>query len=148
MARRTVQTPLGPVTVEEQGGAITALHWGGGVSDDTPLLRLAVDQITRYFADKVPFDLPIAIQGTTAQRAACAAMAAIPFGQTRQYGELAKELKISAQAMGQLCGANPLPLIVPCHRVLGAQGLGGFSAPGGIEAKVWLLRHEGAGLLI
>jgi len=148
MAQRTVQTPLGPVTVKEQGGAIVALQWGGGVSDDTPLLRLAVDQISRYFDDKVPFDLPIAIHGTAAQRTACAAMAAIPFGQTRQYGELAKVLKISAQAMGQLCGANPLPLIVPCHRVLGAQGLGGFSAPGGIEAKVWFLRHEGAGLLI
>ena len=60
-------------------------------------------------------------------------------------GALAREIGVSAQAMGQLCGGNPLPILVPCHRVLGAQGLGGFSAPGGVETKVQLLRHEGAG---
>ena len=74
-------------------------------------------------------------------------MAAIPFGQVRTYGDLARDLGVSAQAMGQLCGANPLPVIVPCHRVVGAAGLGGFSGAGGVETKAWLLRHEG-GLLI
>ena len=144
----SIDTPLGPVTVEQNGAAITALHWRGGASDDTPLLRQAMGQIRAYFARREPFVLPFEIHGSKAQQAACAAMAAIPLGDTRTYGELARDLGISAQAVGQLCGGNPLPLIVPCHRVLGAGGLGGFSAPGGIEAKVWLLRHEGAGLLI
>ncbi|MCB2130957.1 MAG: MGMT family protein, partial [Rhodobacteraceae bacterium] len=64
------------------------------------------------------------------------------------YGDLAKELGAPAQAIGQACGANPVPIIVPCHRILGAGGLGGFSAPGGIETKVALLRHEGAASLL
>ena len=76
-------------------------------------------------------------------------MAAIPYGETRTYGALARDLGAPAQAVGQACGANPLPILVPCHRVLGQKGLGGFSAPGGVESKVALLRLEGAaGLLI
>jgi len=73
----------------------------------------------------------------------------IPFGERTTSGAIARRLGVPAQAVGQACGANPLPVIVPCHRVLGATGLGGFSAVGGVETKVFLLRHEGAaGLLI
>ena len=76
-------------------------------------------------------------------------MAAIPHGETRTYGDLARDLGAPAQAVGQACGANPVPILIPCHRVLGRNGLGGFSAPGGVETKVALLRLEGAaGLLI
>jgi methylated-DNA-[protein]-cysteine S-methyltransferase len=75
-------------------------------------------------------------------------MCAIPFGETRTYGDLAKDLGVPAQAIGQACGANPVPVIVPCHRILGASGLGGFSAPGGVETKVALLKHEGAASLL
>ncbi len=75
-------------------------------------------------------------------------MCAIPFGETRTYGDLARALGVPAQAIGQACGANPVPVIVPCHRVLGAAGLGGYSAPGGVETKVALLRHEGAASLL
>ena len=65
------------------------------------------------------------------------------------YGDVAQEVGLPAQAVGQACGANRIPILIPCHRILGANGLGGFSAPGGVETKVWLLRHEGAaGLLI
>lgn len=150
MPERSIETPLGRVTLTEEESAITRLRWGGGAADDTPLLREAAEQLAAYFArERLDFTLPVRIKASAAQQAACAAMQAIPAGETRTYGELAKALKISAQAMGQLCGGNPVPIIVPCHRVLGAAGLGGFSAPGGIEAKVWLLRHEGAaGLLI
>lgn len=150
MAERTIQTPLGPLTVTEVAGAITRLRWGGAAAAETALLIRAEAQLTAYFDDPAtPFDLPLRIDASPAQRAACAAMQAIPLGETRTYGELARVLRVSAQAMGQLCGANPSPVIVPCHRVLGASGLGGFSAPGGVETKVWLLRHEGAaGLLI
>ncbi len=76
-------------------------------------------------------------------------MSAIPFGETRTYGELAQQLGVPAQAIGQACGGNPIPILIPCHRVLGANGLGGYSGDGGVETKVWLLRHErAAGLLI
>jgi methylated-DNA-[protein]-cysteine S-methyltransferase len=76
-------------------------------------------------------------------------MAAIPHGHTRTYGDIARAVGAPAQAVGQACGANPLPILIPCHRVLGRNTLGGFSAPGGVETKVALLRHEGAaGLLI
>ena len=71
-------------------------------------------------------------------------MRAIPFGGTRTYGEIAAKVGAPAQAVGQACGANPIPVIIPCHRATAAEGLGGFSAAGGVEMKVALLRHEGA----
>ena len=75
--------------------------------------------------------------------------AAVPFGHTRTYGEIARDLGVPAQAVGGACGGNPIPILVPCHRVMGAKGLTGFSGAGGVETKVALLRHEGAaGLLI
>jgi methylated-DNA-[protein]-cysteine S-methyltransferase len=150
MSMRSFDTPLGRVTLTEDAGAITRLSWCGNANDDTPLLRQAEAQLAAYFAGtRAYFDLPTRATGSDAQRRVCAAMAAIPAGGTRTYGDLARDLGLSAQAVGQLCGRNPIPVIIPCHRVLGAQGLGGFSAPGGIETKVWLLRHErAAGLLI
>ncbi len=76
-------------------------------------------------------------------------MLAIPWSETREYGDIARALGVPAQAVGGACGGNSIPVIIPCHRVLGAAGLGGYSGAGGIETKVWLLRHEGAaGLLL
>jgi methylated-DNA-[protein]-cysteine S-methyltransferase len=95
------------------------------------------------------FDLPLYVKGTAFQREVCDAISAIPFGYTRTYGEIAKDLGVPAQAVGQACGGNPIAIIIPCHRVMGAKGLTGFSGAGGVETKVALLRHEGAaGLLI
>ena len=95
------------------------------------------------------FDLPLRVEGGDLVRAVCEELSVIPFGETRTYGDLAKTLGRPAQAIGQACGQNPIALIIPCHRVLSANGLGGFSAPGGVETKVALLRHEGAaGLMI
>jgi methylated-DNA-[protein]-cysteine S-methyltransferase len=146
-----LNTPLGKVGIVEEDDAITRFAWGlDAEGGETALLARARDQLSAYFAGELTrFDLPLRITGSNFQRAVCAAMAAIPFGETRTYGDIARELDAPAQAVGQACGANPIPVIIPCHRVLGANTLGGFSAPGGIEAKVWLLRHEGAaGLLI
>lgn len=144
-------TPLGPVTLEERDGVLVALHWRAGGQDDSPVLRRGLDWLCQYFAGQagpVPDDLPLD-WGTGFQAAVRRAMAAIPLGHTRSYGEIARDLGVPAQAIGQACGANPLPILIPCHRVLGANGLGGFSAKGGVETKVWLLRHEkAAGLLI
>ena len=149
MQRRAFDSPLGRMVLTETDGAITRLDWGGEADGEgSALLDEACRQLAEYFDRKRnAFDLPVAFSaGLTGdvQRAMCA----IPLGETRTYGDLAKALGVPAQAIGQACGANPIPVIVPCHRILGATGLGGFSAPGGVEAKVALLKHEGAASLL
>ena len=148
MPEKTVQSPFGPLVLREEDGWIVRLSWGAGGREDTPLLSEAACQLGGYFeGSRQNFELPVAyrpgLQGEVMR-----AMVAIPFGETRTYGDLAKVLGAPAQAIGQACGANPVPIIVPCHRILGARGLGGFSAPGGVETKVALLRHEGAASLL
>ena len=142
-------SPFGPLLLTEQDSRLTRLGWNDADATDTsPLLDAARRQLDAYFAGKrVAFDLPLAL-GTGFQARFLASLCAIPFGETRRYGELARSLNVSAQAIGQACGANPIPIIIPCHRILAATGLGGFSAPGGIETKVALLRHEGAASLL
>ena len=143
-------SPVGPLTVLAGTSGITALQWREGRMDDTPVLRRAINQLEAYFAkDLTDFTIPIRLRCSEFQQTVCAAMTAIPLGETRTYGDLAEQLGVPAQAIGQACGGNPLPIIIPCHRVLGTNGLGGYSGDGGIETKVALLRHEGAaGLLI
>lgn len=149
MPRLSVETALGRFTLEERAGAICALSWGGDAGDGTPLLAEAARQLHAYAAgDLREFDLPLAPAGGDLQQRVMAAMRAIPFGETRTYGEIAAGVGAPAQAVGQCCGANPIPVIIPCHRVTGTGKLGGFSAPGGVESKVMLLRHEGAWSLL
>ena len=143
-----LDTPLGPVSLRSRGDLLVGLDWQPG-AEASPLEAEGLRQLAEYFAgQRSAFDLPLD-WGQGLQGAVRRAMAAIPLGETRTYGEIARAIGAPAQAVGQACGANPLPLLIPCHRVLGRTSLGGFSAPGGVEAKVWLLRHEGAaGLLI
>lgn len=149
-----MDTVVGPLRVTETEGAITRLTWvspeQGTEQDKTALLERAFDQLRAYFAGELQvFDLPLQVAGSDFQRAVCEAMLAIPLGETRTYGDLAKALNRPPQPVGNACGANPIPVIIPCHRVLGANGLGGFSGGTGIETKITLLKHEGAaGLLI
>ncbi|MEM6594299.1 MAG: methylated-DNA--[protein]-cysteine S-methyltransferase [Pseudomonadota bacterium] len=140
-------SPFGPLTIWQEGDAITKLDWvDASGAPETPVLKDAIAQLTAYFAGKrEQFDLPFHIEGTQFQKDVCAAISAIPFGYTRTYGEIAKDLGAMPQAVGQACGANPIPILIPCHRVMGAKGLTGFSGKGGVETKVALLRHEGAG---
>ena len=151
MKQRSVPTQFGDLTLTEEDGAITRLDWGSVRDQDTSdLLDQAAMQLAAYDEGRLEdFDLPLRVAGTDFQRDVCAAMSAIPFGYTLTYGEIAKALGVPAQAVGQACGGNPIPVIIPCHRVMGAKGLTGFSGRGGVETKVALLRHEGAaGLLI
>jgi len=149
MPSLTVGTPTGPFTICEEDGQITRANWGAEAIEETDLLRKASSQIDAYFAgERTDFDLPLNVMGSDLQKAVCDAMLAIPFGQTRTYGDLAKDLGVPAQAIGQACGGNPIGLIIPCHRILGANGLGGFSAIHGVETKVALLKHEGAASLL
>lgn len=115
----------------------------------TPLTPFALEvckQLTAYFEDPTfHFDLPYKLNSSPHQGRVWQAMCAIPLGQTRQYGELAKELASSARAVGQACGANPLPIIIPCHRVVGKSGIGGFAHHRdgyALSIKHWLLKHE------
>lgn len=134
----------------ETDGAIIRAEWGRAGMDETPLLCEARRQMQAYFAGgQQEFDLPLRVEASAFQQSVCDVMSGIPYGETMTYGDISKEIGVPAQAIGQACGGNPIPVIIPCHRVLGASGLGGFSGRGGVETKVWLLRHEGAaGLLI
>ncbi len=113
----------------------------------TPLAAEAVRQIKGYIAAPgFVFGLPLRPVGTTFQRRVWEQISAIPSGQTNTYGQLAKNIKNAPRAVGQACGANPYPLVVPCHRVISTGGgLGGFNRQGGgflLEVKRWLLNHE------
>ena len=144
-------TPLGRLIVTEQDDAITDITWSKRTdTDDTPLLREAKRQLLAFFRhDLRDFDLPLRPHGDAFQQSVNQAMRTIPFGETREYGQITKDLGSMPQPVGNACGRNSIPIVIPCHRVVGASGLGGFSAPGGIETKVALLKHEGAyGLLI
>ena len=120
----------------------------GALGPQDRVAARACAQIERYLADsEFRFDLPLASRGTPFQRRVWRKIAAIGAGRTRSYGELARELGSSPRAVGQACGANPVPLVVPCHRVLAAGGLGGFAHHEGgfhIAVKRWLLAHEGS----
>ena len=144
-----MNSPLGPISVESHAGLITGLHWHAGPAPATPLLACAIAQLTAYFDRRLTrFDLPLD-HGTGFAEQVRRAMSAIPYGMTRTYGDLARDIGAPAQAIGQACGANPIPILIPCHRILAAKGLGGFSAKGGVESKVYLLKLEkAAGLLI
>lgn len=148
-ARAVLYGPLGPMTLRESNGCVTALDWqddGGG--EGSALLSEACRQLSAYFDGRLRvFDLPLD-HGTGFQGQVRRAMSAIRFGQTRTYGDIAREIGAPAQAVGQACGANPVPILIPCHRVLGAKGLGGFSAIGGVETKVFLLKLERAASLL
>lgn len=114
---------------------------------ETPLAAEAVRQLRAYIADPAfAFGLPLRPAGTTFQRRVWAEISAIPLGATHTYGQLAKNIKNAPRAVGQACGANPYPVVVPCHRVIATGGgLGGFNRQGGgflLEVKRWLLNHE------
>jgi methylated-DNA-[protein]-cysteine S-methyltransferase len=117
-------------------------------SPGTRLARQAAAQLQRYLDDPAqPFTLPLARLGTPFQLRVWDALRDIPPGQTRSYGELARALGSAPRAVGGACRSNPLPLLVPCHRVCAAHGIGGFSGARAGEAltiKQWLLAHEGA----
>jgi methylated-DNA-[protein]-cysteine S-methyltransferase len=148
MIRAGITGPFGPVSLAERDGVLVALEWRlPEAPGQSPLLAEGLAQLQAYFAGRLRrFDLPLD-WGTGLNAGVRRAMAAIPMGETRTYGQIAKAVGLPAQAVGQACGANPLPILIPCHRVMGTDWFGGFSAPGGVETKAALLRHEGALLI-
>jgi methylated-DNA-[protein]-cysteine S-methyltransferase len=108
--------------------------------------KTVCEQLLHYLENPdAQFTVPLELNGTAHQQKVWQAMRVIPRGQTRSYGDLAAELKSCARAVGQACGANPIPIIVPCHRVVGKSGLGGFAhhtSGAHLDIKRWLLAHE------
>lgn len=145
MPTAIIDSPVGPVSITEANGRIIRIRFGTTPPDGHgEILDRAVDQMRAYFSGELfEFDLPLAPPATPFQAAMRAAMLAIPYGQMRTYGDLAAALDTNARAIGQGCGDNPLPIVVPCHRVVAAGGrLGGFSGGKGRETKRRLLNFE------
>lgn len=142
-----IATPIGPIRVEGDDEAVLAVRIGAdgpAMRGETVPVRAAVEQIAAYFAgDRKAFDLPLpglkSARGVTLRDG----LIAVGYGEAVSYGELARRLGSGPRAVGQLCARNPLPIIVPCHRVLAAGGaLGSYSAGDGPATKQWLLDHE------
>jgi methylated-DNA-[protein]-cysteine S-methyltransferase len=150
MPRTVVDSPIGPLGLIASEHALEAVLFDGErihPEGSSPVLAEAGRQLEAYFAgDLVDFDLPLELHGTEFNRRCWLALATIPYGQTVSYGEQARRLGLgneSARAVGSANGRNPLPIVLPCHRVIGADGsLTGFG--GGLHVKRFLLEHEGA----
>ena len=143
-----VQSPVGDLTLTEENGALTGLYFGRfsleGEEGLTALLERASRQLEEYFAGKrKQFDLPLSLRGTEFQRQVWAALRDIPYGETRSYGQIAQAVgrPKAVRAVGMAYHRNPISIIVPCHRVVGADGsLTGYG--GGLENKKFLLALE------
>jgi methylated-DNA-[protein]-cysteine S-methyltransferase len=150
-ALTTIDSPIGPLRLTAARGALTALYlpnWDGPVEGDPsrtdPVLDEAVAQLRAYFVgERSTFDLPLAPEGTPFQRTVWDELVRIPFATTISYGELAARIgkPHASRAVGLANGRNPIAIIIPCHRVIGASGkLTGYG--GGLPTKAWLLDHE------
>ena len=148
-----LDTPFGLVGVRTEGEALAEIVYlprsAGSLAPANALAERACAQIEKYVADPgYRFRLPLKQVGTAFQRRVWEQLAAIPCGETRRYGDIARVLKSAPRAVGQACGTNYFPLVIPCHRVVAANGLGGFAHTSSgylLEVKRWLLLHEQAG---
>jgi len=145
----SIPSPVGDLTLFEDDGKIISLDWGavdGG--EETPLLAEAARQLEAYFDGTLKdFDLPLSPYGTSFQQQVWKQLQAIPYGQVQRYGDLAERLSSAPRAVGGACGKNPIPIIIPCHRVVAKDGsLGGYSGLDGLESKRFLLDLEGVTL--
>ena len=143
-------SPLGTLYLTADEGGLTGIWMHPEKTEDFPVLSQAKVWLDSYFAgNPAEISFPLNPQGTAFQQQVWDILLTIPYGQTRTYGDIAREIaartgkkKMSAQAVGQAVGANPIAIAIPCHRVVGARGkLTGYA--GGLEKKEWLLRHEG-----
>ena len=153
MPQLSLHSPLGDLTISEEDGAIVAIDWGWGRDQDaTPLLGEARRQLHAYFDRRLSrFDLPLSPAGSAYRRRVWAALCDIPPGQTRSYAEIALIAGGAARSVGQANGANPIPVLIPCHRVVAAggangrwdvAGIGGYSGGEGLTTKRFLLQLE------
>ena len=140
-----ISTPYGAISVSEQNSAIVAIDWRlPDNPQSSPLLEETQKQLDAYFTGTLKnFDLPLAPKGDMFQQSVCKMIYEIPYGETTTYGAIAEKLGTYGQPVGNACGGNSIPIIIPCHRVLAADGIGGYSGDGGVERKIELLKLEG-----
>lgn len=146
-----IATPLGRVAIRMAGDAVSALDYLPADTPEQPPTNAAtqgvIEQLEAYFRDsRSSFGVPLTPAGTAFQRKVWEALQAIPSGTVLTYGELARQLDTAARAIGGACRSNPIPILIPCHRVVGRQGLGGYAGEvtgDPLAIKRWLLRHEG-----
>ncbi|HEV2336286.1 MAG TPA: methylated-DNA--[protein]-cysteine S-methyltransferase [Stellaceae bacterium] len=150
MPSLSIPSPVGQLTIDEIDDAIVAIRWADGspgapAGNGSPLLAEAARQLAAYFDGRLlHFDLPLAPAGSPFEARVWSAMQVIPYGETRSYGDLAASVASAPRAVGRACGRNPIPIVIPCHRVLAKGGLGGYSGEGGLATKQRLLALEGA----
>ena len=145
MAKISLNTIIGPISIEERDEKIVRIGWSEVVPERavSPVLKNAADQLNAYFAKQLSeFDLPLAPLGSPFQQRVWSAIREIPHGETWTYGQVAARANTAPRAVGGACGANPIPIIIPCHRVLAAKGRGGYSGRGGLKTKSALLDLE------
>ncbi len=148
MYQTQLSSPLGPISVHSDGACITAVEFGSAklneASECEVLLR-AKAQLEDYFAGRLQtFDLPLSPEGTTFQQRVWQALTKVPFGQTTSYASIAQAIENpkGVRAVGMANSKNPIAIVIPCHRIIGANGtLTGYA--GGLDKKAWLLQHEG-----
>lgn len=145
------RSPVGVLGIRLQDQQLKQLVWlssaTGIVQKESSLLRAILDALHNYFTNAHTFPaLPLGTDGSVFQRRVWTALQNIPFGQVITYGQLAQQLNTSSRAIGQACRTNPIPVVIPCHRVIAANGPGGYMGKtGDIKIKQWLLAHEGHG---
>jgi methylated-DNA-[protein]-cysteine S-methyltransferase len=149
MPHASLNSSFGSFTILEADGALVALEWAQAPAGDvSPLLSEAIEQLEAYFNGHLcNFSLPLQPRGTPFQRHVWSRLREIPYGETCSYRSLALDLSTSPRALARACASNPLPILIPCHRVVSAGGgLGGYSGGDGFATKQALLRLEGAAL--
>ena len=154
----TYDSPIGILALSSNGQFLTGLHFSGQkhfdektlqntiTNNDLPVFKTTQEWLNRYFdgENPNPDELPLSPSGSPFQMKVWETLRSIPYGNTITYGDLAKQLDTSPRAIGNAVGRNPIGIIIPCHRVIGATGqLTGFA--GGLERKIWLLEHEKRG---
>ena len=152
---RRVESPIGRLEITSDGESITGLTierggrlpWDALPERSAPVLKTAAKQLKEYFAGaRKDFDLPVTLKGTEFQQSVWSQLNGLGFGEVASYGELglATGRATAGRAVGGAVGANPIPIIVPCHRVLASNNrITGYSGGEGISTKAWLLAHEG-----
>ncbi len=149
-----INTPFGAIAISSHAGQVAiellvespSAH---NIESEKNEVAVVYQQLNGYLDQVIQtFDLDVMPHGTEYQQRVWQAIAQIPFGETRTYSQLARQIGSGPRAVANACGANMLPLVIPCHRVLAQNGLGGFmqSKPDGLRVKKWLLQHEGVNL--
>jgi len=141
-----MQTEIGWAKISGTDTAVTGLslyRTRPAEADPTPLLQEAAEQLEAYMQGRLhDFDLPLQAAGSDFAKSVWAEMLKIPYGRTRTYGDVAHVLQAPAQLVGQACGQNPIAVIIPCHRIVGTNWLGGYTSDLGVDAKAYLLDLE------